>query len=218
VRSNTLCSSQLSHVLLIGHEADYVIVSPTRTTSPGFLSVQSRTNVMLTRCKIGMIIVSSEFFTCSIAERTLLGKLAAHWDDLGPGDSTWISMSRLLNQAADLPGMPSRPSRMPISHPMHIPSPPTAVSNIPSTSQSSPQQPQLTGISSVFRTARVNPFAAYTRGVPHSSRTQASASWIRPSSRRIDDPDFPEIPNSDFLRQPILRGQWRHGSAPARQV
>ncbi|KAI0343424.1 hypothetical protein BDW22DRAFT_1328285, partial [Trametopsis cervina] len=87
-----------------GHEADFVIVSPTRTARPGFLSVQSRTNVMLTRCKKGMVLVTNKFFVTHHADRTLLGKLATYWAKLA--DGAWIDWRRVLERSVDLPGAP----------------------------------------------------------------------------------------------------------------
>ncbi|KAG1876585.1 P-loop containing nucleoside triphosphate hydrolase protein [Suillus subalutaceus] len=45
-----------------GHEEDYIVISLVRSTALGFLADLRRTNVMLTRCKKGMIICTSQKF------------------------------------------------------------------------------------------------------------------------------------------------------------
>ena len=42
-----------------GNEADHIIVSIVRTTDPGFMKNQRRTNVMLSRCKKSMMICTN---------------------------------------------------------------------------------------------------------------------------------------------------------------
>ena len=48
-----------------GNEEDYIIVSLVRSNALGFLNSLRRTNVMLTRCKLGMYVVSSYNFLVS---------------------------------------------------------------------------------------------------------------------------------------------------------
>ncbi|KAJ7301944.1 AAA domain-containing protein, partial [Mycena albidolilacea] len=62
-----------------GNEADYVVVSVVRTDAPGFLRSLSRMNVMLTRARKGMVIVTSSSFLRSQGAQTLLGRLARYW-------------------------------------------------------------------------------------------------------------------------------------------
>ncbi|KAJ7691104.1 AAA domain-containing protein, partial [Mycena olivaceomarginata] len=63
-----------------GNEADYVLVSVVRTEAAGFLRSLNRMNVMLTRAKKGMVIVTSSLFLRSgDGARTLLGRLAQYW-------------------------------------------------------------------------------------------------------------------------------------------
>ncbi|KAF6742050.1 AAA domain-containing protein [Ephemerocybe angulata] len=74
-----------------GNEADYIIVSLVRSgTKLGFLQEQRRANVMLTRCKKGMIICTSRPFVEGVACDSLVGKLA---ETLGP--EAWISSTRI---------------------------------------------------------------------------------------------------------------------------
>ncbi|KAJ7213075.1 AAA domain-containing protein, partial [Mycena pura] len=64
-----------------GNEADYVLVSVVRTDpeAPGFLQ-SNRMNVMLTRAKKGMVIVTCSSFLCSgDGAQTFLGRLARYW-------------------------------------------------------------------------------------------------------------------------------------------
>jgi hypothetical protein len=88
---------------MIGNEADYVIVSVVRTTSAGFLKSLERMNVMLTRCKKGMIIVTSRGFLERGGRYTLLGNLAAAWSY---DSQAWTTWNEVMNKAADLPGAP----------------------------------------------------------------------------------------------------------------
>ncbi|KAH9856810.1 AAA domain-containing protein, partial [Lenzites betulinus] len=64
-----------------GHEAKYVIISAVRTTAPGFLRSRNRTNVMLTRCERGMVLVSKRDFLggTGAGRKTLMGELLQHW-------------------------------------------------------------------------------------------------------------------------------------------
>lgn len=87
-----------------GHEAKYVILSVVRTNLPGFLSSDARSNVMLTRCQAGMVIVTNKDFVDNHANKTLLGKLAIEWS--AQYATTWIDwrLRCALNKSAELPG------------------------------------------------------------------------------------------------------------------
>ncbi|KAF7357132.1 Nucleoside triphosphate hydrolase protein [Mycena sanguinolenta] len=87
-----------------GNEADYVLVSVVRTEAPGFLRSLNRMNVMLTRAKKGMIIVTSSSFLRSDGAQTLLGRLARYWETYQP--ELWIDWRRIADGTADLPGLP----------------------------------------------------------------------------------------------------------------
>ncbi|OLL26786.1 Regulator of nonsense transcripts 1 [Neolecta irregularis DAH-3] len=64
-----------------GHENDVIIVSVTRTMSPGFMNHIQRLNVMLTRAKKVLIVVGNESFLSSEKmQATLLGKYMNHFD------------------------------------------------------------------------------------------------------------------------------------------
>jgi superfamily I DNA and/or RNA helicase len=79
-------------VCSLGNEADYIIISVVRTVRPGFLQNKRRTNVMLTRCKKGMAILSQkQFLTSDLGRDTLVGQLAAEWS------APWITAKEVLN-------------------------------------------------------------------------------------------------------------------------
>ncbi|KAI5119293.1 hypothetical protein M0805_008208 [Coniferiporia weirii] len=95
-----------------GNEAQYIIVSVVRTTGPGFLRSQNRVNVMLTRCRAGMIIISSKrFMRHSSVQKTLLGKLVAHWETQVGKPSIWHDWRHVAEQKVDLPGAPGKKSK-----------------------------------------------------------------------------------------------------------
>ena len=90
-----------------GHEEEFVIVSAVRTDRPGFLSVQRRNNVMLSRCTTGMIVVTNKSFLTynDSSAKTLLGKLVNHWAAATPSGSVWIDWRSITSQSANLPGV-----------------------------------------------------------------------------------------------------------------
>lgn len=57
-------------------------MSLVRTRALGFLDDLRRTNVMLTRCKRGMFIVTQWDFIWTKAANTLVGRMAAAWGDV----------------------------------------------------------------------------------------------------------------------------------------
>jgi len=59
----------------LGNEDDFIIISVVRSQALGFLNNLRRTNVMLTRCKKGMFIVSSLQFLQGIGNQSLVGQL-----------------------------------------------------------------------------------------------------------------------------------------------
>ncbi|KAL1713377.1 AAA domain-containing protein, partial [Schizophyllum commune] len=58
-----------------GNEADYVLVSMVRTENAGFLKSLPRLNVLLTRCRRGMVIVTSPTFLSGPGRELLLADL-----------------------------------------------------------------------------------------------------------------------------------------------
>ncbi|KAF7312416.1 AAA-12 domain-containing protein [Mycena indigotica] len=67
-----------------GNEEDIIIISLVRSISLGFLQNLRRTNVMLTRCKRAMYIVSSKAFLKDGAGKDcIVGELGEHVGDLG---------------------------------------------------------------------------------------------------------------------------------------
>jgi hypothetical protein len=77
----------LLHIHSVGNEQDYIIISLVRSRNLGFLTNLRRTNVMLTRCKKGMFIVSSRKFLTGPGSSTLVGTLM---EKMGP--DAWLEM------------------------------------------------------------------------------------------------------------------------------
>ena len=73
-----------------GNEEVYIIISVVRSDKVGFLSNSRRSNVMLSRCKKGMFIVTSRAFLSGKASATLVGKLAQEW-----GPSGWTDVKAI---------------------------------------------------------------------------------------------------------------------------
>ncbi|KAJ7927001.1 hypothetical protein B0H13DRAFT_1060869 [Mycena leptocephala] len=78
-------------------------------------------NVMLTRAKKGMVIVTcSSFIRSGDGARTLLGRLARYWETRE--GELWIDWRRVVDGTANLPGSPGTPSlvrlgwRSPVPH------------------------------------------------------------------------------------------------------
>lgn len=91
-----------------GNEAEYVILSIVRTTGPGFLVSQNRSNVMLTRCKAGLVIVTNRIFLRTTgAQYTLLGNLAHHWTQRHGESKTWKDWKGIAEHKANMPGAPT---------------------------------------------------------------------------------------------------------------
>ena len=61
-------------------------------------------NVMLTRCKAGMVLVTQRTFLSGAARQTLLGKLASHWETIAGADAAWVDAMRVVEGTASLPG------------------------------------------------------------------------------------------------------------------
>ena len=102
VRSRSFSETR-SHTIL-GNEADYVIVSVVRSLHSGFLRSRNRMNVLLTRCRQGLVIVSSRLFLDKgSGSNTLLGRLLAYWQSNYPR-KTWIDWRSVAAATVDLPG------------------------------------------------------------------------------------------------------------------
>ncbi|KAF7336709.1 AAA-12 domain-containing protein [Mycena venus] len=71
-----------------GNEEDYIIISLVRSMALGFLTNLHRTNVMLTRCKRGMYIVSSQaFLHKGPGKDSIVGELSKYVGEIG-----WLEM------------------------------------------------------------------------------------------------------------------------------
>ncbi|EJD49073.1 hypothetical protein AURDEDRAFT_183182 [Auricularia subglabra TFB-10046 SS5] len=76
-----------------GNEAPYIILTVVRTERVGFLKNERRTNVMLSRCQQGLVIVCNRRFLSGYPARTtLVGRMAAEW-----GDDAWVGARRVAN-------------------------------------------------------------------------------------------------------------------------
>lgn len=58
---------------------------------------------MLTRCKVGMVIVTDRTFAENQARKTLLGELVAHWESSNEKADAWIDWKDVINGKANLP-------------------------------------------------------------------------------------------------------------------
>ncbi|KAJ7079449.1 hypothetical protein B0H15DRAFT_748033, partial [Mycena belliarum] len=66
-------------------------------------------NVMLTRARKGMVIVTSlGFIQSDGGARTLVGKLSQYWENRGI--NAWIDWRRVADGTAVLPGSPGTPA------------------------------------------------------------------------------------------------------------
>ncbi|KAG1841690.1 AAA domain-containing protein [Suillus subalutaceus] len=63
-----------------GNEEDYIVISLVRSTALGFLADLRRTNVMLSRCKKGMIICTSQKFMKRAGCDSLVGSLLEYYE------------------------------------------------------------------------------------------------------------------------------------------
>ncbi|KAJ7773407.1 AAA domain-containing protein [Mycena metata] len=74
-----------------GNEEDYIIISLVRSLALGFLQNLRRTNVMLTRCKRGMYIISSQaFLHKGPGKDCIVGELNQYVGEIG-----WLRMKDL---------------------------------------------------------------------------------------------------------------------------
>lgn len=74
-------------MIALGNEDDYIIISVVRSREIGFLKNLRRTNVMLSRCKKGMFIFSSQQFLAGPGKDTLVGNLLVKMGN------TWLNES-----------------------------------------------------------------------------------------------------------------------------
>jgi regulator of nonsense transcripts 1 len=68
------------YMFMTGNEEDYIVISLVRSTALGFLADLRRTNVMLTRCKKGMIICTSQKFMKRAGCESLVGSLLEYYE------------------------------------------------------------------------------------------------------------------------------------------
>lgn len=81
----------------LGNEDDYIVISLVRTREIGFLKNLRRTNVMLTRCKKGMFIISNKQFLLGAGSETLVATL------LAKAGNPWLAIADIENDNFWLP-------------------------------------------------------------------------------------------------------------------
>ncbi|KAG8785511.1 hypothetical protein FRC12_017489 [Ceratobasidium sp. 428] len=106
-----------------GNEADFIIITIAKTGSPGFLSSINRLNVLLTRCKRGLVVVTQKSFVQRSG-----GLLQGLWFSLEP-HNPWVSAEDVVGGYVDLPGSPAPNTRPP--PPEVTPSAPTSRTSLP---------------------------------------------------------------------------------------
>ncbi|KAG8994071.1 hypothetical protein FRB94_010188 [Tulasnella sp. JGI-2019a] len=91
-----------------GNEEEYILISTVRTSGTGFLDLDNRVNVMLTRCKKGMVIFTHKGFIRRDAAHSLVGILAQEWVRRRGGSEkealVWVSFAEIVKGTANLPG------------------------------------------------------------------------------------------------------------------
>ena len=78
-----------------GNEEDHIIVSIVRTSSPGFMKNQRRTNVMLSRCKKSMMICTHRGF---LQNRSVAGTLVGQLAKEHVPRTGWVTLQDLATQ------------------------------------------------------------------------------------------------------------------------
>lgn len=80
-------------MMWIGNEEDYIIISLVRSRDLGFLEDKRRMNVMLSRCKRGMVIFTNRAYIAKYAGpgRSVVGELIDNWYEGG----AWIEVGDL---------------------------------------------------------------------------------------------------------------------------
>lgn len=76
-----------------GNEDDFIIISIVRTLRLGFVNDLRRTNVMLTRCKKGMFIVSTPRFLTETAKDSLVGQFVKK-----VSNPTWLTLEDIQGE------------------------------------------------------------------------------------------------------------------------
>lgn len=74
-------------------------------------------NVMLTRCRRGMVVVSRRSFVEGVARDTLVGRISAYWSvgQKGEEREAWVSADDIMNQRVHLPGSPGKNAPGPLT-------------------------------------------------------------------------------------------------------
>mgnify|MGYP001427369793 CR=1 FL=1 len=82
---------------MIGNEEEYIIISLVRSRALGFLSNRRRTNVMLTRCKRGMYVVTSKKFMEGEGDESLVGELLEELEEQYGAEKVWKTVEDITS-------------------------------------------------------------------------------------------------------------------------
>lgn len=168
-----------------------MLISVVRTTGPGFLASRNRVNVMLTRCKEGMVIVTNKaFMQTRSVQNTLLGELCDFWGELaydGNGQSVWKNWRTIAEGKCNLPGVKGRDVSvvLPISQLQTL--------NLSASPMTGPVQP-----------LRDHRHSSTIRSFPQSSPFAVGAIKTAKSA-------FPPLSSTQNVNAPALLGQWAQG-------
>lgn len=170
-----------------GNEEKYVLISIVRTSKIGFLQSINRMNVMLTRCKAGMTIVTNRAFLRNAGRPTLVGKLAESWEK--QYSSTWTDWTAVMNGRVSLPGAPGRNASSSVS-------PHTMGQNrwTPGTPLQQTSSARVFDVKSLFRPLVVAAYTGDTTSHGNTSRSKPIKQMIV-----IDNDPFPALPVYDPL-------------------
>lgn len=175
-----------------GNEADYVLISLVRSDQVGFLYLKQRMNVMLTRCRRGMVIVSSRSFLEGVARDTLVGILSAYWSVSQKGEERepWVSADDIMNQRVHLPGSPGKNAPYLLTTTMsrsstkgkHSPPSGSRDVNIPSAKVSQVKAPQPRSSTHPSRPGPKSSHPQRRNGPPRNSSLGPGSGWATKAS------------------------------------
>lgn len=201
---------------------------------------------MLTRCKVGMVIVTNKVFLRTTgAQYTLLGNLAQRWAKSRGEVEMWVDWRQIVEQTADMPGVRGRlkPQQaspiVPFSKAIVMSSaakpPVTSAVICPAMHPPPPKQPTINHFPTLGPSASSkSPVIAWNsptalkaiKNINTSRRMQAASPIpspaIRiapfPSARNADKPvdQFPSLTNDKGEKK--VQGKWKNGSAPAKAL
>lgn len=174
-----------------------MIISTVRTEKPGFLASDKRVNVMLTRCKKGMVVVTNSRFFLSAGAETLIGKLLCHWKEKQGAYKVWVDWREIVEKNVDLPGCVA-----PRPLPSPAPPAPVAIPNVDFAKLSLNNSPATTSTDS--GTPSPSTPRSQTPQVPQRNHSSAVSSVTFPPSSL--SPSGAVVP--DVFKPKALQGSW----------